>query len=74
MSIPMEFAETKDELVRSLRRDATDYLNMSKMKTPLISTVGERYALMAKIVNNIVDRIDAAWNLELSKKKKGGAR
>ena len=68
MSLPMKFAETKDELVRSLRKSAKDNLRMADLQKPIAMTLGERYALIAEIENNIADRIVAMWKREQKRK------
>ncbi len=68
MSIPMKFAETKNELVKSLRKSAKDNLRMADLRTPIAMTLGERYALIAEIEKNIADRIDAMWKREQKRK------
>ena len=70
MSIPMSFAETKDELVKSLRRSARNNMRMAGLTKPVAMTLGEKYALQARIERNIADRIEAMWKRE----KKGCAK
>ena len=69
MSIPMKFAETKDQLVSSLRRSAGENMRMKGLIMPIAMTLGDRYALIAEIEMNIADRIEAMW-----KREKGGVR
>lgn len=64
MRVPDKFAQTYRELVRSIRREASDNLKMADLKKPIAITLGEKYRLMAEIENNIADRIVAMWRLE----------
>ena len=67
----MKFAETKDELVKSLRKSAKDNWRMADLQKPIVVTLGERYALMATMEKNVADRIEAMWKLEMSKREGG---
>ena len=71
MKVPDKFAETYRELVRSLRRDARDNMRMADLSKPIAMTLGEKYALMARMETNIADRIVAMWRRE-HKSKNGG--
>lgn len=64
MRVPDKYAETYRELVRSLRRSAKDNLRMADLSKPIAMTLGDKYALVARIETNIADRIVAMWRRE----------